>query len=421
MSVRNQFISAHAVDARWFLALKAIKRPLLLRSLAIDSPVLAQEKEKVFTTASYNPVFTYPRLTVDEVRTALDQLLKLQTQVYQEEVDSSIRTLYTERLRELILEQELLLASITEVWDVFQTKNQALYGALHPTFVAEHLHTLQARYHIFESFSVQETERTTHPTPADFALAQSLLVGPDIILPDGAEYSSESLVDAWNAELGVVMPDWKVVVDTTVVHMLVDHKRRTVRVPAGVLMKAKKMRKLFVHEIGTHVYRREQGKRSQLQLLSIGLAGYQAAEEGIALMRAQLTSNRFYHFGGLDKYLVLALATGALDGVPKDFAETFHLLEQYYTARLERVGKSALIPRVAKTRAWNSTLRVFRGGNPSLPGCCFLRDKIYHEGNRAMWQLLQTHPEYFTSLLLGKYNPEDMTQRTAVEVFRPVE
>jgi hypothetical protein len=417
MSIRNQFIADHAADARWFLALKAIRRPLLLHSLSIDSAVLAQEKEKVFTTESYNPSFVYPHLQVELVRTALDQLLKLQTLVYQEEVDSSIRTLYTERLAEMILEQELLLASATGEYTTFTAKNLALYGEMHPSYVAEHLHTLQSRYHIFESFSVHETERTVLPTPADFARAQSLITGPDITVMPGTMYSSEMIVSAWNAELETAMPGWKAVIDSTVVHMLVDHRRRTVHVPAGIFMRAKKMRKLFVHEIGTHVYRREQGKRSRLQLASIGMAGYQIAEEGLAIMRAQLTAKRFYHFGGLDKYLVLALATGALDGVPKDFAETFRLLELYYSARLERVGKSDLIPRVAKNRAWNSTLRVFRGGNPTLPGCCFMRDKMYHEGNRMMWGLVETHPEYFSTLLSAKYNPQHTIEREAVVQF----
>ncbi len=420
MSVRNQFIMDYAVDAEWFLALKAIKRPLVLRSLGIDSAVLAQEKEKVFTTESYNPIFVYPLLQVDQVLTALDQLLKLRALVCQKETDSSIRTLYTDRLYELIQEQELLLASATGDWATFQTKNLELYGELYPSFVAEHLRILQSRYHIFESFQIEETEPTTHPSITDFEQAKKCVIGPDITVQPGLVYTSETLVAAWNVELALSMPGWKAQVDAAVVHMLVDHKRRTVRIPADIQMKAKKMRKLFVHEIGTHVYRREQAKQSRLQLGSIGMAGYQSAEEGLAIMRAQLTSNRFYHFGGLDKYLVVSLATGALDGIPKNFAETYRLLEQYYTARLVRLGKAELIPRVAKTRAWNSTLRVFRGGNPALPGCCFMRDKIYHEGNRMIWRLVQSNPEYFETILSAKYTPENPLQRDSVFEYRAV-
>ena len=48
------------------------------------------------------------------------------------------------------------------------------------------------------------------------------------------------------------------------------------------------MRDLIVHEIGTHVVRRENGKRSKLRLLGIGLDNYERGEEGIATMREQV-------------------------------------------------------------------------------------------------------------------------------------
>ena len=242
MSVRNQFIAAEAVDARWFLALKAIKRPLILRSLGIDSALLAQEKEKVFGAESYNPTFIYPRLQADQVRTALDQLLKLRALVCQEEGDSSIRTLYAERMSELILEQELLLATALGDGEHFTAVNYQLYGEVHPSYVAEHVRVLQSRYHIFEGCTVSETESTILPTPADFALAKTILRGPDIIATE-TEYQSDTLVAAWNAELEKTIPNWKVIIDPIVVHMLVDHKRRVVRIPTDVRMQAKKMRK----------------------------------------------------------------------------------------------------------------------------------------------------------------------------------
>jgi len=417
MSVRNNFVRSHAVDARWFLALKAIKRPLILRSLSIDSSLLAVEKEKVFSNLDYNPIFTYPQLQADEIKAARVELIKLRAIIYQEEVDPSIQLLYIDKISECILEQELLLASADGRYEDFQIFNLQLYGSLNHTFIEEHLAVLQSRYQIFNQRASVRTESNLVPTLNEFALAKTLISGPDIaVLPDRI-YTSEDLVAAWNSEFEKSLSSWKVVIDTNVVHLLVDHKHRTVRIPANIQMKSKKMRKLFVHEIGTHVYRREQGKQSRLQLASIGLASYQAAEEGLAIMRAQLVSERFYRFGGLDKYLAIALATGKIDGTAKNFSETFYLLEKYYTARLVRNKKTELILKVAKERAWNSTLRLFRGGNPSLPGCCFLRDKIYHEGNRAMWSLVQSNPEYLVNVMEGKYDPGKASHREAMLQF----
>ena len=417
MSVRNHFIQTEAVDAKWFLALKAIRRPLVLRSLALDSLSMVREKEKAFADSSYNPTFSYVHLDGMQIRDAYDQLLQLREQVCQKEMNSSIRTLYTERLTELILEQELLLATAEERWDSFIECNQLLYGDMSQIFIAEHLATLQTRYSMFESFHLGSFAAASTPSQSDFESMKIALAGPDIVTVPNILYTSDSVAEAWNAELGRVMPDWKVVIDSTVAQMLVDHRHRTVRIPVGIRTTAKRMRKLFVHEIGTHVYRREQGKQNRLQLASIGLAGYQPAEEGLAMMRAQLVSNRFYHFGGLDKYLVLALATGHLDGVPKNFSQTFQLLIQYYTARLSRVGKNHLIETVVKNRAWNSTVRIFRGGNPALPGSCFMRDKLYHEGNRVMWDLGMNTPELLVGIFAAKFDPTNELQRAAVQEF----
>ncbi len=414
MSVRNYFIQTEAIDAEWFLALKAIRRPLVLRSLALDSVSLAEEKEKAFADSSYNPIFSYLRLDAMQIRDAYNQLLQLRDLVCQKETNPSIRTVYTERLTELMLEQELLLATAEQHWEKFADCNRQLYGDMNPAYVAEHLSVLQTRYHLFESFPLGSFAATPAPTQADFEAMKIALAGPDIVAVSDTLYTSDLVAEAWNAELERTIPGWKVVIDSTVVQMLVDHRHRTVRIPAGIRMSAKRMRKLFVHEIGTHVYRREQGKQSRLQLGSIGFAGYQPAEEGLAIMRAQLVSKRFYHFGGLDKYLVLALATGMVDGVPKDFAQTFQLLEQYYRARLTRVGKTHLIDTVAKNRAWNSTVRVFRGGNPTVPGSCLLRDKLYHEGNRAMWQLGMTKPELLRGIFAAKFDPNNALQHALV-------
>jgi len=418
MFVRNSYINDYAVDAQWFLALKDIKRPLLLHSLAIDSVVLEQEKEKVFATVDYNPTFIYPQLDANKINIARDELVKLRAEVCQKETDSSILSLYREKLSECILEQELLLASVENRHADFEVLNLQLYGNLNSQYIAENVAVLQNRYHLFKNFLEDTHDILPKPTQNDFEQAKGLVTGPDIGAFLGTLLTSEELVDTWNKEIEKSLPDWKAVVDPSVVYMLVDHKRRKIRIPKGVKVKPNKMRKLFVHEIGTHVFRREQGRHSRLQLASIGLASYQPAEEGLAIMRAQLVSKRFYNYGGLDKYLTLALATGELDGIPKNFSETFSLLRDYYSARLERTLKSHLITRLAPERAWNSTLRVFRGGNPSLPGSCFMRDKIYHEGNRAMWSMVRTHPEYFLYVMEGKFDPENKIQRDAIERFR---
>ena len=412
MSVRNTTIAAEALDARWFLALKSIKRPLLLHSLALDSAFLALEKIKVIEEDGYNPVFRYSTLDISSIKVALAALLQLREQVCQEESNKSIAELYKGRLAELILEQEILLASVQGDWNAFNALNHKLYGEVNQDFAHELLSVVQQKTSVLnEMFHIKLSALPVVPSQALFDKARQVVKGPDIAVVPDVVYSSENIVAVWNESLLDTMPKWRTVIDTRVMALLVAHKSRTIKIPPNLKMKAKRMRKLFVHEIGTHVYRREQGKHNKLQLYSIGLAGNQIIEEGLAIMRSQLLGNKFHYYGGFDKYLALAYAQGTVDGSPKDFNQTFNFLKAYFLDRLDRKSERQQNQTIAEERAWNCTVRIFRGGNPSIPGCCLLRDKIYHEGNRAIWQMFETNPEHFRIIMLGKFNPEDDLQR----------
>ncbi len=423
MSVRDNYIKDVSTDARWFLALKAIHRPLLLHSLAPDAYASSLEKAKVFSEVGYNPVFTYPHLNLDTVVAAQASLIQLRLQVCQEESNKSIATVYSEKLDELILEQELLVAAAQSDGLAFAEANSRLYKLLDATYVQELLALIQNKTDFFNGkMNVSDLLKTKEVLPKAlpvsdnlFKIAQKIVYGPDIVVGTTEVFTSELIVARWNESLKETMPDWKVAIDTQVTSMLVVHKTRTVKIPPHLKMNAKRMRKLFVHEIGTHVYRREQGKKNKLQLASIGLAGNQVFEEGLAIVRAQLVSRTFHQFGGLDKYLTLAIAMGNLDGVPKDFNQTFSLVRDYFLDRLNRKRSSVNNLSIAESRAWNCTFRIFRGGNPSIPGCCLLKDKIYHEGNRIVWQMIATHPEYFKTVMQGKYNPQSSLQRKLVQ------
>jgi hypothetical protein len=413
MSARDEYIRRHAIDVRWFLALKAIRRPLMLSVLTPEPQSAAIEKAKILNDDSYNPQFRYPKLVPETIEEAKDALVNLRLQLCQEESNKSIVQLYNARLTELILEQELLLAVAAGDWEAFTRLNHELYGELNASYVASiaELVREQSAYFKTQLPNILDVSRNLHPTPEQFAMVQGLISGPDIEVIPHTEYGSEDIVLLWNQELAKTMPGWSAIIDPDVVHMLVIHRNQKVKIPSQITMKSKRMRKLFLHEIGTHVYRREQGKKNRFQLASIGLDGYQPIEEGLAILRQQLAGKKFHQFGGFDKYLTLAVATGALDGVPKDFNQTFRMMSAYYLDRLNRKRQNDVRNQeIAEVRAWNSVVRIFRGGNPSIPGRCLLRDKIYHEGNRQVWELLVSHPEHGATIMLGKYDPRNPLQ-----------
>ncbi len=119
---------------------------------------------------------------------------------------------------------------------------------------------------------------------------------------------------------------------------------------------AHRVEALLHHEIGTHLLTYYNGQAQPLRLLKVGLAGYDALQEGLAVLAEYLV-------GGLSsgRLRTLAARVVAVDEMARGrpFIETFALLVEQY----------AFDPRVAYTM----TLRVYRGGG-------LTKDAIYLRG-----------------------------------------
>lgn len=412
MSERNIYVENNACDARWFLALKGIKRPLLFHSLLIPSSVLESEKLKMLNTEGYNPIFEYPNLDINKVKSAIIELRNLRALVCQYEADSSIATAYIDKIDEILLEQDLLLSVGEKQYSYFNFVNQKLFGDFDTSVVEGVIEKTPHNTAFNRSLSAKLI------SDESFSLARSLFDGIDIEVSDATQvFDSRMIQESWRTVLDTAMPGWKVLINDSVLHVVVRNRTRTIHIPKDLKISAKKMRKLFLHEIGTHVYRRELGKKSKLQLLSIGLAGYQTAEEGIAIVREQLMKKSLRTYGGHDKYYCLALAKGLIDGTSKDFRTTFFMILEYYKARKLIKHSPEVADRIAVKRAWGSTVRIFRGGDTSLPGSCFMRDKIYREGNIKIWKEIENSPESFRYVFCGKYDPTNSEQLDLVKKF----
>jgi uncharacterized protein (TIGR02421 family) len=127
-------------------------------------------------------------------------------------------------------------------------------------------------------------------------------------------------------------------------------------IPESAVFGADRVEPLLHHEVGTHVVTYQNGARQPLQLLTIGLPGYDETQEGLAVLAEYLV-------GGLDprRLRVLAarvLAVGRmLDGA--DFLDIFGWLRAEY----------GIPPRTA----WSISIRVVVGGGS-------VKDAIYLRG-----------------------------------------
>ena len=151
-------------------------------------------------------------------------------------------------------------------------------------------------------------------------------------------------------------------------NLLIGRETRFSRIRANALLQ---------HEVGTHLVTYHNGAAQPLRLLQVGLAGYDALQEGFAVLSEYLV-------GGLGRGRLRTLAARVIASARLIRDDTFQDVFQ------QLVDEFGFEPRTAYT----ITMRVFRGGG-------LTKDAIYLEG------LIQTL-KYFGNggdvepLLIGK-------------------
>ena len=149
---------------------------------------------------------------------------------------------------------------------------------------------------------------------------------------------------------------------------------------------------LIQHEIGTHALTYYNGSQQPLRQMACGLAGYDALQEGIAVLAEYLADAL-----GANRLRTLAGRVVAGDALRKgaDFDEIFRTLHKEYG--------------FSDDRAFNITSRMFQGGG-------FLKDIVYLKGLKELRQHLADGGS-LEPLLAGKFalrhlaTVEDLTER----------
>ncbi len=311
---------------------------------------------------------------------------------------------------------DILLASVTKDWELFEKANIERYGHLDKADAASLIAVRQRKYGIFKDVILNVGPvAKRRPSKEELVLLKEYFDSEAFFTVDPQDiYSAEQTVSLWNEEIKKRYPNWLCEISSEVAYIRTDNRRRRVLIPPTTKLRGRKLKSLFAHEIGVHVRRREAGKRTRLQLLSIGMAESESAEEGLATMAEQVSGARV-RLGGTDRYIALALATGAVDGVRRDFKDTFGLLEEYFHCRYVRQYGSERALELAQATAWKLCVKIFRGGNPNIPGNCLRKEKIYREGSWAMWGIFREQPDVFSLWPRGKF---DLSNPEQVELVR---
>ncbi|HEX6071263.1 MAG TPA: tyrosine/phenylalanine carboxypeptidase domain-containing protein [Longimicrobiaceae bacterium] len=294
--------------------------------LLLTSPVNEDQAWRQFRDEGYekNPTFHYRLLPVDP-----DLLKRRLFQVPLEEIDDpALASLFQDKRRELDAQLSMLDDRGSPE---FRYGSMRLYGAVDEPLLGAATSLLAA---------VSPAPPSREPKPR---------------WVDAAEFRARAEQEfAHYAERHSGITTRRIVVRPDLVGLMVSEGN--LLIGEGLRLRPARVAALLHHEVGTHVLTYVNGASQPLEQLSLGLAGYDELQEGLAVLSEYLT-------GGLDRFRMRLLAgrVVAAHSVEQgaEFIETFRLLTEEY----------GFYP----GNAWHVTTRVHQCGG-------FTRDLIYLRG-----------------------------------------
>ncbi len=154
--------------------------------------------------------------------------------------------------------------------------------------------------------------------------------------------------------------DWRIKEKEMVARAAVNCTDRVVLVKKGAKYSDTIIKRLIVHELGTHVLRYENGRKQPYKIFQLGFPGYLKTEEGIAVVNEEL--NGCLSREALRSYAGRVLAIHY--ALKYSFRKTYEKLQAYFP----------------KEVAFRLTLRAKRGlSNTKCKGAC-TKDMLYLKG-----------------------------------------
>ena len=187
--------------------------------------------------------------------------------------------------------------------------------------------------------------------------------------------------------------NWRLLNKDLITSARVNPLKQTLELRKKERFSEKYVRRLIVHEIGTHAVRAENGRLQPLLVFLHGLPGYLETEEGLAAYSEYLT-------GVLDNSTLRNYAgrvAAIHHALSHDFLSTYKHMKKFFRDKI----------------AWKLTLRAKRGlKDTSLPGA-YTKDVIYLRGFLAVKKYIQKGGD-ITKLYVGKIGLKDVPLLTKI-------
>jgi len=427
-----------AIDVKWYGSFVENGSFQAYEYLNEGESSMRDKKEKFFKDG-INPKLDYPDIDLVELEKKEAGLLKLkegEEGVEISEENEVVKLAYRWKINEKIAELRMLKAVKNGNMRRFQKYSEFIYGKpsadiflynlteirkdLEPAFTSENPEIKEAAEKLYQLLpAIMSDQQGEVLLPEDYVVQAVREDTADLMKSLNPEFKKKKKNENFTAEeikevfiqalAYAQIEGWEVVIDksSSKTGISVDHELKQVKIPATRKVNSTKLQALIVHEIGTHVLRRQNGERSKLLLLGLGLDRYEKGEEGIATVRGQTFKKKVNEFSGFDGHFAVSLAYG-LDGKKRDFKEVYEILETYYyLTGLMNGEEKQEAKNDAKKNAWERCVRTFRGSNCETAGVCFTKDIIYQQGNIGTWQIINDNQKEMIRFNVGKYDPNN--------------
>jgi len=199
-----------------------------------------------------------------------------------------------------------------------------------------------------------------------------------------AEEAAHIMRDALDS---VELFDWEILIDEVMsASMMVRSVEKKVKIRKGKKFSPHAVKRLLVHEIGTHVFRYTNGALQKIHLLRLGLSGYMMTEEGMAT----------YHE---NRYNLRDLVTARRYAL-RVIAAYLSLNHSFFDVFTE-ISKHTDFD-----DAFDIVSRSKRGFIDTSAYGAHIKDKVYFEGFRRLSRYLQENPTDYPLLMCGKVSLE---------------
>lgn len=422
---KNRNSEAEALDEQWFSRFEKYGSFEAYTYFDDSKEVRQKEKDSFLSGENENPTLEYPTIDRDRFQEVELQLLQLKKEILDSEESEVVRSSYRWRLNEKIAEARMLQAAAGGDMHRFTRYSEFVYGKPSKEIFDYTINKLTSELEEESSDEIKTKITALLEVLPDVENVELQLPGQEVIdtlvthterefsdlltIESGEKLDANEIASVFQQALDELgLTDWSVeIVTTSKTGVSADQEKKVISVPATRVATRNSIKKLLVHEIGTHALRRKRGYESRLKLLSLGLDRYEQGEEGVATSREKIVDRKVEDFSGFDGHIAISLAKG-LDGKKRSFREVFNILMQIYEIRLLKKGVDPEEARqTAQNRAWNRCVRTFRGTDCVTPGACFTKDMIYREGSVAVWGAIENDSDVLHKLSMGKFDPSN--------------